>query len=107
MSVFEEVLIEEYDRSSRILRALKEENETLPRGSIRRRLVSGREYYYLQYREGKHVRSKYVKKADLESLQQDLRRRRENEKAIKELNKSRKQIIKALGREYINEHTNA
>jgi hypothetical protein len=107
MSVLEEVLIEEYDRSSRILCALEEENKTLPRGSIRRRLVRGREYYYLQYREGIHVRSKYVKKAELEHLQQNLKRRRENEEAIKELNKSLKQIIKALDKEYINDHTSA
>ncbi len=107
MSVLEDVLIEEYDRSSRILHAIEEENKSLPRGNIRQKLVGGRKYYYLQYREGKQVRSKYVKKADLELLQQNLKRRKENEASIKELTKSRKQIIKALGKDYVNEHSNA
>ena len=107
MSILEDVLIEEYDRSLRILHAIEEENKSLPRGSIRQKIVGGRKYYYLQYREGKQVRSKYVKKADLELLQQNLKRRKENEASIKELTKSRKQIIKALGKDYVYEHSNA
>lgn len=105
MSVLEDVLIEEYDRSLRISRALEADNEGLPRGSVRRRLINGREYYYLQYREGSRVRSEYVKPGDLESLERDLARRRENDAALKEQRKSREQIVKALGREYVDEHS--
>ena len=37
MSVLEEVLIEEYDRSMRILREIEAEQMSLPKGSVRKR----------------------------------------------------------------------
>lgn len=107
MSVLEEVLMEEYDRSLRISRAMEAENADLPRGSIRRRDIKGREYHYLQYREGSHVRSKYLKADEVESMSRLISRRKENEKALKEQAKSRAQIIKALGKEYVDEHSRA
>ena len=40
MSIVEEVLLEEYERSVRISRALKKENSTLPKGSIQRKRIA-------------------------------------------------------------------
>ncbi len=107
MSVLEEVLMEEYDRSLRISRAIESENDSLPRGSIRRRIINGRAYFYLQYREGSHVRSKYLKADEVEEIRLRLERRRENDAALKAQAKSRAQIVKALGKEYIDEHSGA
>lgn len=107
MSVLEEVLMEEYDRSLRISRAMEAENELLPRGSVRRRMINGRPYFYLQYREGSHVRSEYLKAADADSVARAVARRRENEAALREQAKSRAQIVRALGREYVDEHSRA
>ena len=55
MSILEEVLMEEYDRSLRISRAIEAENALLPRGSVRKRMINGRPYFYLQYRDGTRV----------------------------------------------------
>ena len=72
MSILEEALVEEYERSERVSRALAAELADLPRGSVRERVIDGRTYYYLQYREGCHVRSGYVPRKDLEQLRKRL-----------------------------------
>lgn len=105
MSVLEEVLLEEYDRSMRVISAIKAEQRTLPKGSVQEKLISGRKYLYLQYRDGDKIRSDYIKKMDVESIINGIRKRKENDVAIKELEKSIEQIRKALGKDVINEHT--
>ena len=99
MSVLEEVLLEEYERSLRISAALEEEIAGLPRGSIRVRKVRGREYYYLQYRDGKRVKSDYVKSEDVERVREQIELRRNDVAALKEQRRSQRQIEKALGKE--------
>lgn len=107
MSILEEVLVEEYERSERVSRALATELAGLPRGSVREREINGRTYYYLQYREGNHVRSDYVSREDVEGLRERLARRKEVIAALKEQERSRKQIEKALGRGFIDEYAGA
>ena len=104
MSILEEVLVEEYERSVRITRALEEELATLPRGSLRERVVDGRTYYYLQYREGSRVMSDYVPRADAERVRSLVQRRKELVAAIREQERSRRQIERALGRGFVLEH---
>lgn len=105
MSVLEEVLLEEYDRTKRIISALKKELNTLPKGSVQEKIIGGRKYSYLVYREGKNVRSDYIKKSDIEIVRNGIAKRKENETAIKELQNSINQITKAVGKDIINEHT--
>lgn len=62
MTVFESVLIEEYQRAGRILASIQEELERLPAGYLRKKIVNGKAYYYRQYRDGTKTVSKYVKK---------------------------------------------
>lgn len=97
MSVLEEVLSEEYGRSLRITRALEEELSTLPRGYVRARTIRGRTYYYLQRRDGAHVRSEYVRREDAERVTALVERRREVTAALKEQERTRRQIERALG----------
>lgn len=101
MSVIEEVLLEEHDRSRRISEAIVAELEELPRGGIRERIIKGRPYYYLQYREGDKVRSGYVPRDEVPSLRARLARRKELEAALKEQELARKQIERVLGRRII------
>ena len=44
MSVLEDVLEEEYARSSRLLGLMEQEIDLLPKGSIRMRNIKGHEY---------------------------------------------------------------
>lgn len=97
MSVLEEVLAEEYERSLRVTRALEEELSALPRGYVRARTVRGRTYYYLQWRDGAHVRSEYVRREDAERVMALVERRRQVVAALREQERTRRQIERALG----------
>lgn len=98
VSVLEDVLEEEYARSSRLLGLMEQEIGLLPKGSIRMRNIKGHEYCYLNYRVGDKVKSDYVPAAEVDELQAKIERRRALAAAIREQKRSQKQIIRALGR---------
>lgn len=98
MSVIDEVLAEEHARSLRISNALKRELAELPRGSIRKRVIKGRTYYYLQYREGYQVKSDYVRRDEVEALRARLKRRKEVVASLREQQSTRKRIERVLGK---------
>ena len=106
MSILEEVLMEEYDRSLRISRAIEAENTSFV-GRVRKRMINGRPYFYLQYRDGTRVRSEYLKADEAKAVAKAVARRKENDSALKEQKKSRAQIVKALGGECVDEHSRA
>lgn len=60
------------------------ELESLPRGYISRKIIHGGEYFYLQYKDGNKLISKYIPREQLPSLEENLKRRNEIEKEIKE-----------------------
>lgn len=97
MSVLEDVLREEYSRSMHLSRIMERELANLPKGSIRTRIINGHEYYYLNHREGDRVVSDYVKSSEVDSIRSQLDRRKELVAALKEQEKSRKQIERAMG----------
>ena len=68
MSVLDEVLKEEYDRLARMKTAMSLEHDALPKGSISKKRIRGCDCYYLQYREGDKIISKYIKKAELDDI---------------------------------------
>ena len=98
MSVLEEVLEEELERSIRVGNAIRRELDNLPKGSVRVRKIGGHNYYYLNYREGNKVRSKYIPAKDVELIQKQVARRKELLAALKEQEQARRQIERALGR---------
>lgn len=98
MSVLEDVLEEEYARSSRLLDLMEQEIGLLPKGSIRMRNIKGHEYCYLNYRVGDKVKTDYVPAADVNELRAKIERRKALAAAIREQKQSQKQIIRALGR---------
>lgn len=98
MSVLEEMLEEEYGRSLRLSRHIEIELATLPKGSVRVREIRGREYYYLNHREGNKVKSDYIPASEIDSVQHKIARRKELKAALREQEHSRKQIERALGR---------
>lgn len=66
---------------------LQNELEGLARGYIREKHVRDHIYYYLQYRNGKQVISKYVSVADKGKVEKELQQRAEIEKELKYLQK--------------------
>ena len=83
MSLVGEVLEEEYDRSIRLSNALQKEINALPNGSLQKKNINGKDYWYLQYRDGDKVKSKYIKNDDIEQMKEKIAKRKENVKALK------------------------
>lgn len=72
------------------------ELDTLPRGKITPKTVNGKTYYYLYYREGKKVLSKYIGKDEksLSAIREGLARRSQIEEMLKKLKEEHLQIKK-------------
>lgn len=71
--------------------------EEYPKGTLRRRSIKGGEYYYLQYRDGKHVKSQYVHAGDVAGLLDMIEERRELEKKIREMQSRLEHYARILG----------
>ncbi len=98
MAVLDEILEEEYLRSSRLVSHMEAELAGLPKGSLRTRKLKGHEYHYLNYRDGQKIKSLYVPTRDVAEMSEKIERRKSLVSAIKEQRQSQKQIIRALGR---------
>ena len=66
--------------------------ESLPKGYISKKVIHGKEYFYLQYLENGKIISKYVKEQDLDNLKHSLSKRKEIEEEIDSLLKKEKNI---------------
>ncbi|WP_185752322.1 hypothetical protein [Butyrivibrio sp. AE2032] len=60
-------------------------------------MIKGKEYHYLQYREGKHVKSRYIKSDDVSKLQLELETRKDLEKQAQEIENRLTMYAKLLG----------
>ena len=90
------VISREEARNENMLTEYTKVLETLPRGKITPKTINGKTYYYLYYRDGKKVVSKYIGK-DEESLiavREQLARRSQIEEIIKKLKEEKAQIKK-------------
>lgn len=68
----------------------------LPKGTISEKKVNEKTYYYLKYREGKKVVSKYVGKHEVDTLRQQIDRRKHIETMIKSLQEEKTLADKIL-----------
>lgn len=83
----------------------KRENlKTIKKGIFLTKKIGKKKYPYLQWREGKKVRSEYINEDELEGILKELELRHKWEDSIKNLHRSIKQIERALGKEFINEY---
>lgn len=105
MTVLEEVLLEEYERILRTEALIKDELEQLPRGYISVKKINGRNYHYLQFRQDSKVKSQYIKAAEVDAIREGLAARKKDMESLASLEKSKKAIIRALGRKAIDEYT--
>ena len=53
------VLLEELENSERLLKKYAQASDALPKGSLVRKKIKGRIFYYLAYRQGHRVRFEY------------------------------------------------
>ena len=72
----------------------------LPEGSVKERVISGRKYYYFQYRKGKKVIQKYIGKVKPDKLIKQLRERRLLKVELRKVNEALKVLKRSEGRNH-------
>ena len=90
------VLKKYYDILNELSR-LQEYQKILPAGSIRTKIISGKGYYYLQFRDGKTVKSQYVKASDLPALAEKLEESKKMKAEIQKITKEKRNFERLLG----------
>lgn len=96
MSMLMTIISREETRNENMINEYTKELETLPKGKITPKTVNGKTYYYLYYRDGKKVVSKYVGKDEesLAAIREGLARRSQIEEIVKKLKEEKAQIKK-------------
>ena len=85
MNLILSTVLEEKKRIDFMLQRYEEQLSALPKGTISEKKVKGNTYYYLKYRDGKKVVSRYVGKQEIEKLRRQIDRRRHMETMVKSL----------------------
>lgn len=96
MNLILRTILQEKERIDRMLAKYQEELETLPKGTISEKKVKQSTYYYLKYREGKKVISRYIPQKDVEAVREQVEKRRHIETMIRSLQEERAIAEKAL-----------
>ena len=85
MNMILTTITQEKKRIEYMLERYKEEQDRLPKGSISERSIDGRVYYYLKYRDGKKVFSRYIHKSQIEEIRKQIEKRKHIETMMKSL----------------------
>ena len=96
MSVLSVLITKEENRNRNMIAEYMRGLETLPKGSVKAKTINGNVYYYLVFRNGNKIVSKYIGK-DEESIaiiREQILRRKQVEEIIKRLMEEKKQIEK-------------
>jgi len=72
--------------------------EKLPEGSLKRRIIYGQKYYYLQKRNGKKVVHKYLGKKVLDSLLDQIEEKKKLKSELKKIDEALKMLRRTEGR---------
>jgi len=98
MSVIEGVLLEERERNLEMQNHYLQEIAALPKGSIVKKTKKSGDYYYLTYRNGSKVVSRYLgtDEEEIEKVRKDIAKRKHFEGLIKNLKCELKQIAKVV-----------
>lgn len=99
MNSIQDVLREELEYELKMLEQYRRVVDDLPRGSLWKKIVNSRVYYYLAYREGRKVKFDYIGKLsdeNLKAMREKIGKRKRYKILIKDLNKEIKYLKKLL-----------
>lgn len=97
MSVLMGVLAEEMDRLNRQEVAFENSRSSLPKGYISKKVIKGKEYFYLQHKENGKVVSKYISAENLPEVEEQVKRRKQLDAALQRVRADKKRLRKVLG----------
>ena len=96
MSIISTLLIKEKNRNESMIIEYTRELDVLPKGTIKEKKVKDKIYYYLLFREGDKVITKYLGKNEeaLILIKEQLARRKQLERMLQKLKEEKIQIKK-------------
>ena len=89
MNLILSIVLEEKQRIEYMLQKYAASLAGLPKGTISEKTINEKTYYYLKYRDGKRVVTRYVNKQEINTLRQQIDRRKHIETMIKSLQKEK------------------
>jgi len=98
MNVLKGILKESQEYYQRLQKEIKKKIEQLPKGSVKKRNINGKLYYYLQYRENSKIKHKYLGKIYPEKKAKELLEVKKKIRKLKEELEKVKESIKILKR---------
>lgn len=98
MSVLTNILNESKQHYMEVKDKIERKLLLLPKGSVKERKISGRKYYYIQYRAGKKVMQKYLGKAKPRELIYQLKERRLLKTELAKVSQALKILKRSEGR---------
>lgn len=85
MNMLLTTISQEKKRIEYMLAKYKEAYDRLPKGSLSEKTVGNRTYYYLKYRDGKKVISRYISHSCVDELRMQIEKRKHIEAMMKSL----------------------
>ena len=98
MNILKGILSESKGHYLEVKDKIEKKLAKIPKGSVKEREISGRKYYYLQYRVNKKVVHKYLGKSRPEALIRQLKERKSLKKELKKVNEALRILKRAEGR---------
>ena len=96
MPIIHDSLREELERLLEKEQAYKTQLAVLPKGRIHNKLIGGKKYPYLTYREDGKVKSRYVKSEELDQVRAQVEQRQQVEKTLKSIRADLRVIRKVV-----------
>ena len=96
MNLIINTVLQEKRRIDYMLRKYQDSLARLPKGTLSEKTVNGSTYYYLKYRDGKKVISQYIRKQDVDTLRQQIEKRRHIETMIRSLQEEQELAARIL-----------
>jgi len=98
MNVLKGILSESKEYYLDAKQKIEKKLSSLPHGSIKKREIAGKKYYYLQSRAGKKILHKYLGKDKPGSLIKQLSERKAFKTELKKVNEALRMLGRAEGR---------
>lgn len=96
MDFISTIIEKEEKRNKIMIDRYSEELDSLPRGTLKQKNINGKIYYYLVFRDGNKIISKYIGKDEekITLIKEQLSRRKQIQEILKKLSKEKNQIQK-------------
>lgn len=91
-------LTDEYEKKKELIIEMEERIASLPKGNLQPKKIRGLIYYYLQFREGGKVKTKYIPEKDRSELDSKIAERKSLEAQLKVIYKDGERLGQMLGK---------